>query len=66
MTQTLSKPTRGRPRKSAVTLGVKQTARITSKRAIKSVISPNIKSPVLKLAIIAALGAVASYFINKE
>ena len=66
MTQTLSKPTRGRPRKSAVTLGVKQTARITTKRAIKDNITSNIKNPLLKFVTIAALGAVASYFINKQ
>ncbi len=61
-----TKPTRGRPKKSAVTLGIKQTARISTKRAIKSVVSPNIKSPLAKLVITAALGAVAAYFINKQ
>lgn len=66
MISTENKRTRGRPKKSAVTLGVKQTARIASKRAIKSVISPNVKSPLAKLVITAALGAVAAYFINKE
>jgi hypothetical protein len=66
MTSTENKPTRGRLRKSAVTLGVKQTARIASKRAIKNNLTVNIKNPLLKFVAIAALGAVASYFINKQ
>jgi len=55
---------RGRPKQSAVKLGAKQTARITAKRAIKD----NIKTsnPLLKLILVAGLGAVASYFINKQ
>ena len=63
MIQTTSK-SRGRPRKSAVTLGVKQAARLTARRAIKD----NIKTsnPLLNLVLIASLGAVASYFINKK
>lgn len=63
MTQTTSKP-RGRPRKSPIELGVKQTARLTAKRAIKD----NIKTsnPLLNLILVAGLGAVASYFINKQ
>ena len=63
MTQTTSKP-RGRPRKSAIELSVKQTARLTARRAIKD----NIKTsnPLLNLVLIASLGAVASYFINKK
>lgn len=55
---------RGRPKKSAIKLGIKQTARITAKRAIKD----NIKTsnPLLTLVLVAGLGAVASYFINKQ
>lgn len=55
---------RGRPKKSAINLGIKQTARITAKRAIKD----NIKTsnPLLTLVLVAGLGAVASYFINKQ
>lgn len=60
----MSTKARGRPRKSAVTLGVKQTARLTVRRAIKD----NIKTsnPLLTLVLVAGLGAVASYFINKQ
>lgn len=63
MEQLISKP-RGRPRQSTTKLGVKQTARITAKRAIKD----NIKTsnPLLTLVLVAGLGAVASYFINKQ
>ena len=63
MTQTTSKP-RGRPKKSTIELGVKQAARLTARRAIKD----NIKTsnPLLTLVLVAALGAVASYFINKQ
>lgn len=63
MTQT-NKPKRGRPPKSAITLGLKQTARVTAKRTIKSSITTT--NPLLKLVLIASLGAVASYFINKQ
>lgn len=69
MTQTTSKPpkaskARGRPKQSSIKLGAKQTARITAKRAIKD----NIKTsnPLLTLVLVAGLGAVASYFINKH
>lgn len=63
MIQTTSK-SRGRLRKSAIELGVKQAARLTARRAIKD----NIKTsnPLLNLVLIASLGAVASYFINKK
>lgn len=63
MTQTTSKP-RGRPRKSAIELGVKQTARLTARRAIKDTIKTS--NPLLSLVLVAGLGAVASYFINKQ
>lgn len=64
MTTTTTKPKRGRPPKSAINLGLKQTARVASKRAIKSTITTT--NPLLKLVLIASLGAVASYFINKS
>ena len=57
---------RGRPRKSAVTLGVKQSARIASKRVIKDVVNSNVSNPLMKVILIASLGALASYFINKK
>ena len=58
---------KGRPKQSAVKLGVKQTARIATRRTIKSAIqSSPIKSPLAKLVITAALGAVAAYFINRK
>lgn len=63
MIQTTSK-SRGRLRKSTIELSVKQAARLTARRAIKD----NIKTsnPLLNLVLIASLGAVASYFINKQ
>ena len=69
MTQTTNKPTkitkpRGNPRQSTAKLGIKQTVRLTARRAIKD----NIKTsnPLLNLILVAGLGAVASYFINKQ
>lgn len=61
---TPTKP-RGRPKQSAIKLGTKETVRIATKRAIKSTIGSSIKSPIAKLVITAAIGAVAAYFINK-
>lgn len=63
--KTPRKPRATKPKQSAVKLGVKQTARIASKRAIKSSVS-SVQSPLAKLILTAALGAVAAYFINKE
>lgn len=63
-TKMTTKPKRDRPPKSAINLGLKQTARVASKRAIKSSITTT--NPLLKLVLIASLGAVASYFINKH
>lgn len=57
---------RGRPKKSAIDLGIKQTARVSARRAIRSTIGQTAISPLLKLALIAAVGAVASHFINKK
>lgn len=62
----MDQPTKskGRPRQSTTKLGVKQTARLTTRRAIKD----NIKTsnPLLNLILVAGLSAVASYFINKQ
>lgn len=67
MATTSNSPTgRGRPPKSAVTLGVKQSARIASKRVIKDVVNSNVANPLTKVIAVAALGAIASYFINKK
>lgn len=44
--------TRGRPKKSAIKLGVKQTARITAKRAIKD----NIKTSNQLLTLVLVAG----------
>ncbi len=58
---------RGRPpRQSAVKLGIKQSARIASKRAIKDVVNSNVANPLTKVIAVAALGAIVSYFINKK
>ena len=60
----LSAKPRGRLRKSSIELGVKQTARLAARRAIKDTIKTS--NPLLNLILVAGLGAVASYFINKQ
>ena len=67
------KPTRiPKPRKpraakqSALTLGAKQTVRIASKRAIKSTINKTQLNPAIKLGLIAGIGGLLSYFLNKK
>lgn len=55
-----------KPRQSAAKLGLKQTARITSRRAVKSVVSNNTTNPLIAAILIAGLGALTSYFINKQ
>lgn len=75
MTQTKNNPeTPKNPRKprvpkakqSATTLGLKQTARIAGKRAVKDIVGSKISNPLIKVATIAALGAIISYFVNKK
>lgn len=55
-----------KPRQSAAKLGVKQTSRITTKRLIKSTVQNNTTNPLIATVLIAGLGALASYFINKQ
>jgi len=57
---------RGRPRKSAVTLGAKTTVRTTAKRAIKDSVNSAIPNKLLAGAIIAGLGAIVSFYLNKK
>ena len=58
------KAPRGRPKKSAIALGAKQTARVSARRAIKSTIGQTSMPPIAKLAATAAIGAIIAYFIN--
>ena len=64
------KPTRPpkprKPRQSSVKLGAKAAARIKSRRLAKDVVGSKISNPLLKVVAVAALGALASYFINKQ
>lgn len=55
-----------KPRQSAAKLGVKQTSRIATKRLIKSTVQNNTTNPLIATVLIAGLGALASYFINKQ
>ena len=58
------KPTK--PRQSSVKLGAKTAARVQSRRLAKDVVGSKITNPLLKVVAVAALGALASYFINKQ
>lgn len=60
--QTITK--RGRPRKSAAQIGTNKIIKTASSRIIKDTIK--VSNPLAKVAIIAALGAVVSYFLNKR
>lgn len=55
-----------KPRQSSVKLGAKTAARIKSRRLVKDVVGSKISNPLLKVVVVAALGALASYFINKQ
>ena len=55
---------RGRPRKSAIQIGANKAIKTASNRIIKDTV--NVSNPLAKVAIIAALGAVVSYFLNKR
>lgn len=59
-----SKP-KGRPRKASTTIGIQKTAKVAVTRAIKSA-TQSISNPLTKVILVAALGALASYFIYKE
>ena len=59
-------PKRGRPKKSAITLGINQTARIQSKRVIKDMVNGTNLNPALKLALISGIGVLVSYIISKR
>lgn len=61
-----STPKPRKPRKSSVELGAKAAARIKSRRLAKDVVGSKITNPLLKVVAVAALGALASYFINKQ
>lgn len=55
-----------KPRQSSAKLGVKAAARIQSRRLAKDVVGTKISNPLLKVVAVAAIGAFASYFINKQ
>lgn len=56
---------RGRPKKAATTIGIQKTAKVATTRAIKTATS-SVSNPLAKVALVAILGAVASYFIYKK
>ena len=62
----LPPPKKGRPKKSAIELGAKQSARIASRRIVSDTIKQTSLHPALKLALISGIGALASYFISKR
>ena len=64
MSNPTPKAPRGRPKKSAIELGAKQTARVSARRAIKSTINQSSLHPIAKLAATASIGAIICYFIN--
>lgn len=55
---------RGRPRKSATQIGANKAIKTASNRIIKDTVK--VSNPLAKVAIIAVLGAVVSYFLNKR
>lgn len=57
--------TRGRPKKAATTIGIQKTAKVATARVIKSATS-SVSNPLARVALVAALGAIASYFIYKD
>ena len=70
MEEVKPKPTRTpkprKPRQSSIKLGAKTVARVQSRRLVKDVVGSRISNPLLKVVAVAALGALASYFINKQ
>lgn len=62
---TPSKPTKGRPRKTATTIGIQKTAKVATTRIIKDATS-SVSHPLARVVLVAVLGAVASYFIYKK
>ena len=57
--------TKGRPKKAATTIGIQKTAKITTTRIIKDATS-SVSYPLARVALVAVLGAIASYFIYKK
>ena len=55
-----------RTRKPATVLGAKQTARVASKRIIKNQVAKTNLHPAAKLVLVAGIGALVSYFLNKK
>ena len=55
-----------KPRQSSVKLGAKAAARTQARRRTKDVVGSKISNPLLTVVAVAALGALASYFINKQ
>ena len=62
----VQKMPKGRPRKSAITLGAKATARTTAKRAIKDSVNSVVPNKLLAGVLIAGLGAIISFYLNKR
>lgn len=57
---------RGRPRKSAPQLGLENTISTASRRLAKDAISKTKLHPIAKIAILGAVGALITYFVNRK
>ena len=57
---------RGRPRKSAIKIGVEHSAKTQTRRLAKDLVNKTSLHPLAKVAIIGAIGAFASYFIKMK
>lgn len=65
MTKSNEPKPKGRPRKTSTIIGIQKTAKVAATRAIKSS-TQSISNPLTKVVLVAALGALTSYFIYKE
>lgn len=63
--QSTNKPARGRPKKSATAIGIQKTAKIATTKIIKDTTN-SVRHPLARIVLVAALGALASYFIYKK
>lgn len=52
-------------KKTATSIGIQKTAKVATTRVIKTATS-SVSNPLAKVALVAILGAIASYFIYKK
>lgn len=57
---------RGRPRKSAIKIGIEHSAKTQTRRLAKDLVNKTSLHPLAKTAIIGAIGALITYFVNKK